>query len=60
MDWERLSIEEMSQMSRLIRVLGTPAAPDELEKLINVCDGAATMYRKALAASRAASRGHGE
>jgi hypothetical protein len=59
-DFDRLDIQEVSMMSKLIRILGTPAAPDELEKLINVCEGAATMYRKALAASRAASRGHGE
>lgn len=60
MDWERLSIEEMSLMAKLIRILGTPAAPDELEKLINVCEGAATMYRKAQATARAQSRNHGE
>jgi hypothetical protein len=60
MDWERLTIEEMSMMAKLIRILGTPAAPDELEKLINVCDGAATMYRKALAETRQYNRSHGE
>jgi hypothetical protein len=60
MDFERLSIDEMSRMSDLIKLLGTPAAPDELEKLINVCEGAATMYRKALHESRQGSRSHGE
>lgn len=59
-DFDRLTIEEVSMMSDLIKLLGTPAAPDELEKRINVCDGAATMYRKALDESRKASRGHGE
>ena len=47
-------------MSKLIELLGTPAAPDKLEELIHVCDGAAGMYRKALAESRAQSRNHGE
>lgn len=60
MDFDRLSIYECSLMSDLIKLLGTPAAPDELEKLIRVCDGASTLYRKALEDARRQTRAHGE
>ena len=60
MDLERLSLDEVRQMSKLIETLGTPAAPDELESKINICDGASTLYRKKLDEARAYNRQHGE
>jgi hypothetical protein len=58
MDLERLTLDEVRQMSKLINVLGTPAAPDELESKINICDAAATMYRHELVKARESTRSH--
>ena len=60
MDLERLTLDEIRQMSKLINVLGTPAAPDELESKLRICEAAATIYRNELMKSRDYSRAHGE
>jgi hypothetical protein len=60
MDLDRLSLDEIRQMSKLIGLLGTPAAPDELESKIRICEAAATMYRNALIVANELSRAHGE
>lgn len=58
MDLERLNLRETAQLSKLIELLGTPAAADEMESCIRVCEGAATMYRKELEAVRMMQRNH--
>jgi len=59
MDLERLSLDEIRQMSKLINVLGTPAAPDELTSKMKICEAAASMYRAELVKANELSRQHG-
>lgn len=60
MDLERLTLNEIRQMSKLINVLGTPAAPDELQSKMRICEAAATMYRNALVEANDHTRSHGD
>lgn len=60
MDLDRLTLDEIRQMSKLISTLGTPAAPDELQSKMRICEAAAMMYRNALMIANEASRSHGE
>lgn len=57
---DQLSLDEIRQMSKLIALLGTPAAPDELQSKVRICEAAATMYINELSKSRELSRAHGE
>ncbi len=60
MDLDRLSLIEVRSLSKLIDLLGTPADVENLISVINICDGAAQLYRKQLADLRQASARHGE
>jgi hypothetical protein len=60
MDLERLTAQEVVRMGKVLELVGMPAAPDELESRINTLEGAATVLRKELKQSRAASAAHGE
>jgi hypothetical protein len=59
MELDRLTLDEVRQLSKLIDELGTPSAPDELERRINICEAAATIYRRELVAVRSMERNHG-
>jgi hypothetical protein len=58
-DLDRLSLQEAAKMSKLIELLGTPVSPDDCEQCINVCEAAATLYRKQLLLSTEATKRHG-
>ena len=60
MELDRLNLDEVSQMAKLIKLMGTPAAPDALESTIRILECAAYIYRKSLETTRAATRNHGE
>lgn len=55
-----LDIHEARQLSRVVDVLGTPAAPDELASCIDVLEALVDLYRKELVRANQASRNHGE
>ena len=60
MDLDRLSLDEVSQMAKLIKLMGTPASPDMLESTIRVLEASVYVYKKQLEATRAMTRNHGE
>ena len=60
MDLERLTLAEVSQMSKLIELLGQPASIDDIKSRCDVLDGALTLYRKELAKAREDSKRHGD
>lgn len=58
MDFDRLSLSAAAQLSRIIEVLGHPAAEEDLRDCVNICECAASMYRKALEGVFAANQRH--
>jgi hypothetical protein len=60
MDFERLTLDEAVQVSKLVAVLGTPATIDELRSCCDVLEATLTLYRKELAKTMEAARNHAE
>lgn len=60
MDLERLNIDEVRQLSKLIDLLGTPVAIPDMTSCINVLEAATTIYRRTRDILQEASRSHGE
>lgn len=60
MDLERLTIDEVSKLGEVIRLLGLPAAVPDMTSCINVLEAAAAIYRRARGTLQDSSRNHGE
>lgn len=60
MDMERLSLDEIRMVSKIIEVLGVPTETDGFGSAIRILDACLAKYRQDLAVLQQASRAHGE
>jgi hypothetical protein len=59
-DFDRLDLYQMRNVSRIIDLLGIPTATDELNLHVQTLEACAALYRKALIIASEANRRHGE
>lgn len=59
MDLDRLSLEQMCQLSKLIELMGKPIHPENIQSCIDILDAALTIYRRHMLQVREANEQHG-
>ena len=59
MDLDRLTLQEAAQISKVVELLGTPIAQEEINSCIRVLDVVRQLYLRQLVLVNEANRQHG-